>query len=124
MADQSQSIESVLELLQSPTPEYSPATAASEGEGVPVPSSSAGNDSLFIPQWTELTHAEALDKLCVHADFVVEFAADELHKFWTRDSMHATFEMFAPTWLQAFKDHTLVNALSADPRDVPTGYCL
>eukprot|EP00971_Amphidinium_carterae_P060915 1205667-Amphidinium_carterae.1 len=102
----------MLDLLQSPTPEYSPATAASPedsaADGVPVPSSSPdGTDDLFIPQWMELSQAEALDKLCVHADSVVEFAADELHKFWTRDAMHSTFEMLAPTWLQAFKDHTL-----------------
>eukprot|EP00971_Amphidinium_carterae_P247864 4922030-Amphidinium_carterae.1 len=86
------------------SPMYSP---ISPPQTVDSSSSDSSDSEPEMPDWMSLTHGEALDKLCIHSDSVIEYAADELHKFWTQDAMHSTFEMLAPTWLQAFKDHTL-----------------
>eukprot|EP00971_Amphidinium_carterae_P269787 5352199-Amphidinium_carterae.1 len=104
---QNQVIDTMLDLLQSPSPEYSPATAAEETpQSSPSPSG-----ELVIPAWLEISHSEALNALLIHADWVVEFDATALNNFWKSDVMHSSYEMLAPTWLQMFKDHTLINGL-------------
>eukprot|EP00971_Amphidinium_carterae_P041031 805791-Amphidinium_carterae.1 len=77
-----------------------------------------------MPNWSELSHEEAQSLLFIHQDSVIEFSSDALDTYWKSDSMYATYESLAPTWLKAFKDHCLINGMNADMDDVPDGYSL
>eukprot|EP00971_Amphidinium_carterae_P136533 2705228-Amphidinium_carterae.1 len=74
----------MLDLLQSPSPEYSPATAAS-GTPAASPEGMPSSSELVIPKWMEISHSEALDALLIEADWVVEFDATALNSFWKSD---------------------------------------
>eukprot|EP00971_Amphidinium_carterae_P113659 2252081-Amphidinium_carterae.1 len=77
--------------------EYSPIVTPSP---INVESNSSSDSEPEMPDWMSLSHSEALNKLCIHADSVIEFDSVSLNGFWQSDVMHSSYEMLAPTWLQ------------------------